>query len=131
MSKSITAYDRSGYAHFNYTSGVGAYNDDGTPKANAQIIYVTEATKNTVTAKKAVNLTVYYTTSDRKFNTQSQSKSGYLQWTINGGTQNSDSNTANKDGRTAYAVEISLSAGDVLVLTSLGNRLVVFGVVAK
>lgn len=50
ISKSITAYDRSGYAHFNYTSGVGAYNDDGTPKANAQIIYVTEATKNTVTA---------------------------------------------------------------------------------
>ncbi|MGN1104780.1 MAG: Ig-like domain-containing protein, partial [Candidatus Coproplasma sp.] len=51
VSKSVTAYDRSGYAHFNYTDGVGAYNDDGTPKENAQIIYVTEETKNTVTAK--------------------------------------------------------------------------------
>ncbi|MDE7453683.1 MAG: InlB B-repeat-containing protein [Clostridia bacterium] len=47
----VTAYDRSGYAHFGKTDGVGAYKDDGTPKNNAKIIYVTEATKNTVTAK--------------------------------------------------------------------------------
>ena len=46
----ISAYDRSGYAHFNATSGVGAYNDDGTLKSGAQVIYVTEATKNTVKA---------------------------------------------------------------------------------
>lgn len=46
----VNSYDRSGYAHFNYSDGVGAYNDDGTPKSNAQIIYVSEATKNTVTA---------------------------------------------------------------------------------
>lgn len=46
----ITAYDRSGYAHFNASSGVGAYNDDGTLKSNAQIIYVNEETKNTVKA---------------------------------------------------------------------------------
>ncbi|MGN0812896.1 MAG: Ig-like domain-containing protein [Candidatus Coproplasma sp.] len=85
----------------------------------------------TVTAKKAITVTVYYTVSDSKFNSQSQSKSGYLQWTINGGTQKSDSNTSSKDGRTAYAVNISLSSGDVLVLTSSGNRLVIFGVVAE
>ena len=47
----IDEYDRSGYAHFNYTSGVGAYNDDGTLKNNAVIVYVTESNKNTVTAK--------------------------------------------------------------------------------
>ncbi len=47
---SIAAYDRSGYAHFNYNKGVGAYNDDGTPKSGAVIVYVTEATKNTVKA---------------------------------------------------------------------------------
>lgn len=86
---------------------------------------------NTVTAKKAVNVTVYYTTSDSNFNTQSQSKSGNLHWTINGGTQSSDSDTSNKYGRTAYAVNISLSANDVLVLTSSNNRLVIFGVVAE
>jgi len=43
----VRADDRSGYAHFNY-SGVGAYNDDGTPKSGAKIIYVTNDTKNTV-----------------------------------------------------------------------------------
>lgn len=46
----VSAYDRSGYAHFGATEGVGAYNDDGTPKKNAEIVYVTEETKNTVTA---------------------------------------------------------------------------------
>ena len=40
--------DRSGYAHFNYSSGIGAYNNDGTLKTNAIVIYVTNATKNTV-----------------------------------------------------------------------------------
>lgn len=44
----VTAYDRSGYAHFNYSSGVGAYNDDGSLKDGAIVIYVTDANKNTV-----------------------------------------------------------------------------------
>ncbi len=44
----VTAYDRSGYAHFNYTNGIGAYNDDGTLKDNAIVIYVTEQNKDTV-----------------------------------------------------------------------------------
>lgn len=44
----VGSYDRSGYAHFNYTSGVGAYNDDGTLKDNAIVLYVTDETKNTV-----------------------------------------------------------------------------------
>ncbi len=42
------SYNRDGYAHFN-SSGVGAYNDDGTLKSNADVIYVTNATKNSVT----------------------------------------------------------------------------------
>lgn len=46
----VSSYDRSGYAHFNYTKGVGAYNDDGTLKEGAIVIYVTEETKNTVQA---------------------------------------------------------------------------------
>lgn len=44
----IHAYDRSGYAHFGKTDGVGAYNNDGTPKSNAKIIYLTEENKNNV-----------------------------------------------------------------------------------
>lgn len=56
--QTVTAYDRSGYAHFGYTDGVGAYsgdgigayNNDGTLKSGANVVYVTEKTKNTVTA---------------------------------------------------------------------------------
>ena len=45
----VLEYDRSGYAHYNSTEGVGAYNDDGTLKDNAIVIYVTNENKNTVT----------------------------------------------------------------------------------
>ncbi len=45
----VAAQDRSGYAHFGYTDGIGAYNDDGTVKENATILYVTNENKNTVT----------------------------------------------------------------------------------
>lgn len=41
--------DRSGYAHFNYTEGIGGYNDDGTLKSNAIVVYVTESNKNDIT----------------------------------------------------------------------------------
>ncbi len=44
----ISSQDRSGYAHHNYTGGVGAYNDDGTLKSDATVIYVTEENKNNV-----------------------------------------------------------------------------------
>ena len=47
----IKADDRSGYAHFNNTTGVGAYNNDGTLKDNAVVVYVNDSNKNTVTAK--------------------------------------------------------------------------------
>ena len=50
----VSAYDRSGYAHFGQrNNGVGAYNPDGTIKQNAKIIYVTEQTKNSVEAEIA------------------------------------------------------------------------------
>ena len=46
----VTANDRSGYAFWNRSdgAGVGAYNDDGTPKDNAIIVYVTDENKDTV-----------------------------------------------------------------------------------
>lgn len=46
----VESYDRSGYAHFDYSDGVGAYNDDGTLKKNAVVVYVSNDNKNTVTA---------------------------------------------------------------------------------
>ena len=54
----VSAYDRSGYAHFNYTEGVGAYNDDGTLKANAIVLYVTNENKNTVSVTSKDGTTV-------------------------------------------------------------------------
>ena len=45
---SVAAHDRAGFAHLN-NSGVGAYNDDGTLKSNARVIYVSAATAKTVT----------------------------------------------------------------------------------
>ena len=48
----VYAYDRSGYAHYDAhkegVTGVGAYNDDGTLKSNAIVVYVTDENKNTV-----------------------------------------------------------------------------------
>ena len=45
----VYAYDRSGYAHYNYTEGIGAYEDDGTLKENAIVLHVTNENKDTVT----------------------------------------------------------------------------------
>ncbi|MCM1439101.1 MAG: Ig-like domain-containing protein [Roseburia sp.] len=47
----VNANDRSGYAHFNYSSGVGAYKDDGTLKSDAKIIYLTDENKNNIDGK--------------------------------------------------------------------------------
>ncbi len=55
---SVGAQDRSGYAHFNYTAGVGAYTDAGTLKANAIVLYVTDSNKDTVTVKSKDGTTV-------------------------------------------------------------------------
>ncbi|MBD5470663.1 MAG: hypothetical protein HDR19_05995 [Lachnospiraceae bacterium] len=44
----VYSYDRSGFAHFNYKDGVGAYNDDGTLKDKAEVLYVTDENKNDV-----------------------------------------------------------------------------------
>ena len=43
------AFDRSGYAHWNYNSGVGAYNNDGTLKSGVTVIYVTNSNKDSIT----------------------------------------------------------------------------------
>ena len=44
----VQAHDRSGFAHLNYSQGIGAYNDDGTLKSTARVIYVTAKTAKTV-----------------------------------------------------------------------------------
>ncbi len=51
----VAAYDRSGYAHFNYHDGIGAYNDDGTLKEGTLVIYVTDENKNDILDYAYVN----------------------------------------------------------------------------
>ena len=55
---SVGTQDRSGYAHFNYTEGVGAYNDNGELKADAMILYVTDENKDTVSVTSKDGTTV-------------------------------------------------------------------------
>lgn len=46
---SVRAINRDGYAHHNASGGIGAYNNDGTLKAGARVIYVTKDNAKTVT----------------------------------------------------------------------------------
>ena len=50
----VAAYNREGFAHFQY-SGVGAYNDDGTLKDGARVLYVTQYTAKKVTCSVITN----------------------------------------------------------------------------
>ncbi|MST85843.1 pectate lyase [Prevotellaceae bacterium LKV-178-WT-2A] len=59
----VLNYDRSGFAHLD-NAGVGAYNDDGSLKSDARVIYVTAQTAKTVTCEvktgsKATNVTTF------------------------------------------------------------------------
>lgn len=47
----VAAHDRNGFAHFKYSKGVGAYNNDGTLKAGAKVFYVTKNTAKTITTE--------------------------------------------------------------------------------
>ena len=58
----VKAYDRSGYAHFNYPAGVGAYQNDGSLKPGAKVLYVTKGSAKTIkttvkTGSKDTNIT--------------------------------------------------------------------------
>ena len=50
----VVNYNREGFAHLNY-SGVGAYNDDGTLKDGAKVLYVTAKTAKTVSTEVLVD----------------------------------------------------------------------------
>ena len=53
---SVVNYDRSGFAHKKASgTGIGAYNNDGSLKNGAQVVYVTAKTAKTVSLDLAVN----------------------------------------------------------------------------
>ena len=45
---STKSHNREGFAHFNNNTGVGAYNNDGSLKENAVILYITEKSKSSI-----------------------------------------------------------------------------------
>ena len=51
----VRSYDRTGYAHFNYNNGVGAYNNDGSLKQGARVLYVTKNTAKTMKCSVVTN----------------------------------------------------------------------------
>lgn len=51
----VTAHDRNGFAHYNRSEGVGAYNNDGTLKANARVLYVYADNAETVSLEMQVD----------------------------------------------------------------------------
>lgn len=104
---SVGAQDRSGYAHFNYTAGVGAYNDNGTLKTNAVVVYVTNDNKNTVTLKSKDGTTV--TGIGNILNSVGQDAGGGK--TSGGGTANSNAGIIKKIAQD----------GTPLVIRILGN----------
>ena len=46
----VVNYDRQGFAHKGISDGVGAYNNDGTLKAGAKVLYITKSTFKTIKA---------------------------------------------------------------------------------
>ena len=51
----VTAHDRNGFAHFNRTTGVGAYNNDGTLKTGAKVLYVHAGNAKTISTTVVIN----------------------------------------------------------------------------
>ena len=45
----VKAHDRAGFAHLNWSKGVGAYTNSGTLKSGANILYITKSNAKTVT----------------------------------------------------------------------------------
>ena len=46
----VKTYNREGFAHFNF-GGIGAYNNDGTLKSDAKVLYITASTAKTVSTE--------------------------------------------------------------------------------
>lgn len=57
----VRNYNRDGYAHHQATAGIGAYNNDGTLKSDARVLYVSKANAKTVTLEMQVGSNKYET----------------------------------------------------------------------
>ena len=104
----VGAQDRSGYAHFNYSEGVGAYTDGGTLKVNAKVLYITNENKDTVTLTSKDGTSV--TGIGNILNSVGQDVGGGK--AANGGTANSNSGILKKIAEDGTPLVIRI-VGDV------------------
>ena len=60
---SVKAHDRGGFAHLNWSKGIGAYQNNGTLKSGANILYITKSNAKTITMTipTATNKTASFT----------------------------------------------------------------------
>jgi len=105
-SLTVSAYDRSGFTFSShspsYGKGIGAYNDDGTLKSGAKVLYVTENTKNSVTME--INGKTYTGVSDITQQIKDKNKCGPVAIRIIGKVTLSDLSCS--DMSSAYAIGV-------------------------
>ena len=105
-SLTVSAYDRSGFTFSSqspsYGKGIGAYNDDGTLKSGAKVLYVTEKTKNSVTME--INGKTYTGVSDITQQIKDKNKCGPVAIRIIGQVTLSDLSCS--DMSSAYAIGV-------------------------
>ena len=102
----VTAYDRSGFTFSSHSpsfgKGTGAYNDDGTLKSGAKVLYVTEKTKTSVTME--INGKSYTGISEITQQIKDKNKCGPVAIRIIG--QVSLNDLSCKDMSSAYAIGV-------------------------
>ena len=102
----VSAYDRSGFTFSpnspSFGKGIGAYNDDGTLKSGAKVLYVTEETKTTVTME--INGKTYTGVSDITQQIKDKNKCGPVAIRIIG--QVSLDDLSCNDMSSAYAIGV-------------------------
>ena len=105
-SLTVSSYDRSGFTFSSkspsYGKGIGAYNDDGTLKSGAKVLYVTEKTKKTVTME--INGKTYTGISDITQQIKDKNKCGPIAIRIIGQVSLSDLSCS--DMSSAYAIGV-------------------------
>lgn len=75
------SFNRSGYAHFNSEEGVGAYNNDGTLKENAIVVYITDENKDSLIIPGLPQVGIGWILNNNQY--QNSSSNTFGLWSIN------------------------------------------------
>ncbi len=125
----VAAHDRSGYAFVNGTSS-GAYNEDGTLRSNAVVVYITEQTKDSVKMDVVTSSKGATTPCTGIVEILAAYKKGYetrpLAIRVIGKVTNSGAMTSTKDNKGDLLIDTNKKAMGITV-EGIGNDAVAFG----